>query len=62
YLDENGEEDYTVWGYIIADCQAWKDEDYKRLVCEWACIPEEEARLEIIDGSKSYTSYTYRTA
>ena len=60
YLDENGEEDYTVWGYIIADCQAWKDEDYKRLVCEWACIPEEKTQLEMIDGYKTYTKYNYR--
>ena len=61
YLDDNKEEDYTVYGYIIADSQAWKDEDYKRLVCEWACIPEEKTKLEMIDGSRSYTSYTYRT-
>lgn len=62
YLDENGEEDYTVWGYIIANCQAWKDEDYKRLICEWACIPEEETQLEMIDGYKTYTKYNYRIA
>ena len=61
-LDENEEEQDTCFGYIVADCEAWEDKDYKRLVCEWACIPEEEARLEMIDGSKSYTSYTYRTA
>ena len=62
YLDENGEETDTCYGYIIADCQAWKDEDYKRLVCEWACIPEDETRLEMIDGSKAYTKYNYRIA
>lgn len=61
-IDENGEEKDTCYGYIIADSQAWKDEDYKRLVCEWACIPEEETKLEMIEESKSYTSYTYRTA
>ncbi len=53
-LDENGEEIDTCWGYIIADCQAWKDEDYKKLVCERACIPENETRLEMID---SYCGY-----
>lgn len=33
-LDENGEEDCTCYGYIVADCQAWQDEEYKKLVCE----------------------------
>ncbi len=59
-LDENGEEADTCGGYIVADCQAWKDEDYKRLICEWAGIPEDETRLEMIDGGHTYTQYTYR--
>jgi hypothetical protein len=59
-IDENGEEIDTCGGYIIADCQARTDEDYKRLVCEWACISEDETQLEMIDGSKTYTKYTYR--
>ena len=62
FLNETGEEDYTVYGYIIADCQAWTDEDHKKLVCEWAGIPEDEARLEMIDGYRTVTQYTYRTA
>lgn len=61
-LDENGDETDTCYGYIIADSQAWKDEDYKRLVCEWAGIPENETQLEMIDGSNTYTQYSYRTA
>ena len=61
-LDENGEEADTCGGYIVADCQAWKDEEYKKLVCEWAGIPEDETRLEMIDGYKTVTQYTYRTA
>ena len=60
-LDENGEEADTCGGYIIADCQARNDEDYKRLVCEWACIPEDETHLEMIEDSRTYTTYTYRT-
>ncbi len=60
-LDENGEEADTCYGYIIADSQAWHDEDYKRLVCEWAGIPENETQLEMIDGSRTYTKYSYRT-
>lgn len=59
-LDENGEEVDTCGGYIIADCQARNNEDYKRLVCEWACIPEDETRLEMIDSYKTVTQYTYR--
>lgn len=61
-FDEDGNEIERVGGYIIADCQAWKDEDYKRLLCEWeGCKPEETA-LEMIDGSRTYTQYSYRTA
>lgn len=59
-LDENGEEADTCGGYIIADCQAWKDEEYKKLVCEWARIKPEETRLEMVDSQKTYTKYTYR--
>jgi hypothetical protein len=62
FLNATGEEDYTVYGYIVADCQARNDEDYKRLVCEWEGIPEDETQLEMIDGSRSYTTYSYRTA
>lgn len=63
---EDGEPEYTevdsCYGYIIADCQAWHDEDYKKLVCEWAGINEDESRLEMIDGSHTYTHYSYRVA
>lgn len=59
-LDENGEEIDTCGGYIVADSQAWEDEEYKKLVCEWAGIPEDETRLEMIDGGHTYTQYTYR--
>lgn len=60
FINEKGEEDYTVYGYIVAECQAWKDEDYKKLVCEWAGIPEDETRLERIDSYRTVTQYTYR--
>lgn len=62
FLNETGEKDYTVYGFIVADCQAWDDEDYKKLVCEWAGIPEDETRLEMIDSYKTVTQYTYRSA
>lgn len=59
-IDENGEETDTCGGYIIADCQVKNDEDYKKLVCEWACIPEDETRLEMVDSQKTYIKYTYK--
>jgi len=61
-LNESGEEGSAHYGYIVADCQACRDEDYKKLICEWACIKEEETQLEMIDGSCTYTKYSYRTA
>lgn len=60
-LDENGEEVDTCSGYIIADCQVSTDEDYKKLVCKWAEIPENETQLELIESSKMYIKYSYRT-
>lgn len=61
-LDDDGNEADTVYGYIVADCQARKDEDYKRLVCEWAGISPEETMLEMIDDWHTRTEYEYRTA
>lgn len=61
-VDENGEEGDSCWGYIVADCEARTDADYKRLVCEWAGIKPEETRLEMIDGYSVQTVYSYRTA
>ena len=60
-LDENGEEKDSCYGYFVADSQARKDEDYKKLVCEWACIDPEFTRLELIDGQHTYTEYEYKT-
>ena len=60
-IDENGEEGDVCGGYIVADCQALKDEDYKKLVCEWACLREEETTLEMIESSRVVTKYTYKT-
>lgn len=61
-LDADGNEIDACYGYIVADCQAWKDEDRKRLVCEWAGIEPEETAFELIDGYKTVTQYSYRTA
>lgn len=61
-LDADGNETDSCYGYIVADCQAWSDADKKRLVCEWAGIEPEETALELIDGYKTVTQYSYRTA
>ena len=45
----------------MADCQAWKDEDCKKLVCEWEGIPEDETELQMVDGYTVSTIYSYRT-
>lgn len=64
--DEDEEASYTetdsCYGYIVSDSQAWRDEDIKRLVCEWAGIPEDETVLEVIESTSYHTSYHYRTA
>lgn len=64
--NENGEINYTekdsVFGFIVADCQAMTDEDYKRIVCEWEGIKPEETQLEMIESSYTETYYKYRTA
>ena len=61
-LDENGEETDSCGGYIVADSESRDDSDYKRLVCEWAGIDEQETELQMIDGYSTHTVYSYRTA
>lgn len=60
YNDDGTEYDDAVYGYIVADCQAWTDEDYKRIVCEYASINPEDTTLEMIDGCSTHTTYSYR--
>ena len=66
YLDENGEEVDSCYGFIVADCEisSWAgcDEEYKKIVCDWEGIDPEETRLEMVDGRHTYTEYTYREA
>ena len=61
FLNGNGEEEDNVGGYIVADCQAWEDEDCKKLVCEWEGIDEAEAELQMVDGQHTTINYSYRT-
>lgn len=59
---EDGSEPETVYGYIVADCQAWRPEDVKRLVCEWEGIDPAEAVLMTIEDSYTRTEYKYTEA
>lgn len=59
-LDEDENETEVCGGYIIADCEVRNDEDYKRLVCEWACIPPKETKLEMIENCYTCVKYTYK--
>lgn len=61
-IDENENETDACGGYIVADCEVRNEKDYKRLVCEWACVPEENTTLEMIENSYTRIEYTYRTA
>lgn len=61
-IDENGEEADCICGYYVADCEAWKDEDIKAIVCKQAGIDPDETQLELIDGYSTYTTYSYRMA
>lgn len=59
-LDDSGNEADTCYGFCIADCQVKTEEDYKKLVCEWEGIKEEETSLEMIDEQKHYIKYIYK--
>lgn len=61
-VNDDGTEGDTVYGYIVADCKAWRDADIKRIVCEWADIEPGETRLEMIDSTITRTEYKYRIA
>lgn len=59
-VDEDGEETDCVCGYYVADCEAWKDEDIKAIVCKQAGIDPDETQLELIDGYSTQTIYSYK--
>ena len=61
-IDENGEETDTVYGYIVAESTAYRPEDVKKIVCDWACINPEETILQTISGYNTRTEYEYEEA
>lgn len=56
---EDGSEPETVYGYIVADCQAWRPEDVKQLVCEWEGIDPADAVLMVPGKPRTVTTYEY---
>lgn len=61
-VNEDGTEGDTVYGYIVADCKARRDAEYKTIICKWEGLDPEETRLEMIDSATTRTIYSYRTA
>lgn len=61
-VNDDGTEGDTVYGYIVADCKAWRDAEYKAIICKWEGLEPEETRLEMIDSTTTRTIYSYRTA
>ena len=61
-VNDDGTEGYAVYGYIVADCKAWRDAEYKDIICKWECLKPEETRLEMIDSTTTRTICSYRTA
>lgn len=60
-LDDNGNEIDQYGGYFVAESEACKPEDIKKLVCGWEGIKEEEADLMLIGGADRTTTYHYET-
>lgn len=48
-LDENGNELDTIYGYYVADCQAWTEEQYTTIVCEYVGLDPENVKIEMIE-------------
>ena len=61
-INDDGTEGDTVYGYIVADCKAWRDAEYKDIICKWEGLEPDETRLEMIDSTTTRTIYSYRTA
>lgn len=59
-LDDDGDEIDRVYGYFVADSEAWRDDEIKNLVCDYAGIDPDETQLEMFDGYSQIA--TYRTA
>ena len=61
-LDDNGEEIEDVYGYYIADCEAWDDEDVKKILCGYEGLNPDDVELRTVDNYKTVTIPSYRIA
>lgn len=55
------ENDWEVYGFFVADSQAWRDEDVKKLLCEWEGLKPEETEVQFIENQFTRVEYEYRT-
>lgn len=62
-LDDDGNEVDSCYGFIVADSslKVWDETEYKRIVCEMDGLNPDETQLELIDGYKTVTKYSYKT-
>lgn len=52
---------WEVYGYFVADSQAWRDEDVKKLLCEREGLKPEETEVLFIENQYTRVEYEYRT-
>lgn len=56
------DEDSTVYGYYVADCQGFKPDDYKRIVsADYGIGENDEVVLELIEGYTTVKKVNYAT-
>lgn len=54
-------EELEVYGFFVADSQAWRDEDVKKLLCEQEGLKPEETEVLFIENQHTRVEYEYRT-
>lgn len=59
FPEEDGSEPETVYGYIVADCQAYGPEAVKKLLCKWEGIDPADAVLMIPGNPRTVTTWEY---
>ncbi len=60
FLNEAGEENNTVYGYYVADCEYMNDSELKSIVCGMEGIDPEKAQFELIENVSTIYSPTYK--
>ena len=60
FLNEAGEENDTVYGYYVADCEYMNDSELKSIVCGMEGIDPEKAQFELIENISTIYQPTYK--